>query len=65
MWSELEEEVTNYVINSLAPDKEQFAHAKENVNGECVLLDIESFIIRREFISMTKYCYSDRSDQAL
>lgn len=57
--------MANYVINSLAPDKEQFTHAKENVNGECVLLDFESLIIRREFISMTEYCYSDWSDQAL
>ena len=35
MWSDLEEEIVNYVINSLATDKEQFIHSNENDHGEC------------------------------
>lgn len=35
MWSDLEEEIVNYVINSLAADKEQFTHSSGNDRGEC------------------------------
>ena len=34
MWSDLEEEIVNYVINSLAADKEQFTHSNQNDHGE-------------------------------
>lgn len=37
VWSDLEEEIVNYVINSLATDKEQFTHSRENVHGECAI----------------------------
>ena len=34
VWSDLEEEIVNYVINSLATDKEQFSHSNEDFHGE-------------------------------
>ena len=37
VWSDLEEEIVNYVINSLATDKEQFTHSSQDVHGECVI----------------------------
>ncbi|KAL9950981.1 hypothetical protein ACROYT_G043565 [Oculina patagonica] len=38
MWSDLEEEIVNYVINSLAADKEQFTHSSENDRDDSMLL---------------------------
>lgn len=39
VWSDLEEEVTNYVINSLAPGKEQFTSTSGNMHGKCASLN--------------------------
>ena len=39
VWSDLEEEVANYVINSLAPDKEQFTSTSGNMHGKCASLN--------------------------
>ena len=37
VWSDLEEEIVNYVINSLATDKEQFTHSSQDAHGENVI----------------------------
>ena len=37
VWSDLEEEIVNYVINSLATDKEQFTHYSQDAHGENVI----------------------------
>ena len=38
VWSDLEEEVENYVISFLAPDRELFTSTNKNVYGGCVTL---------------------------
>ena len=38
VWSDLEEEVANYVVSALAPDKEEFKAINENQNGKHVVL---------------------------
>ncbi|KAJ7330603.1 hypothetical protein OS493_022218 [Desmophyllum pertusum] len=39
LWSDLEEEIVNYVINSLAPDKEQFTPSNEKDNDDPAMQD--------------------------
>ena len=36
VWSDLEEEVANYVVSALTPDKEEFKAINENLNGKHV-----------------------------
>lgn len=38
VWSDLEEEVTNYVVRALVPDKEEFETINENLNGKHLVL---------------------------
>lgn len=46
VWSDLEEDIVNYVINSLATDKEQFKNSSQDAHGEKVI-----FVIIRAFPS--------------
>ena len=37
VWSDLEEEVANYVVSALTPDKEEFKAINKNLNGKHVV----------------------------
>ena len=47
VWSDLEEEVANYVVSALAPDKEEFKAITENLNGMHVVLLMTALHISR------------------
>jgi len=47
VWSDLEEEVANYVVSALAPDKEEFKAINENLNGKRVVLLMTALHISR------------------
>ena len=47
VWSDLEEEVANYVVSALAPDKEKFKAITENLNGMHVVLLMTALHISR------------------
>ena len=38
VWSDLEEEVANYVVSALTPEKEEFKATNKNLNGKHVAL---------------------------
>ena len=47
VWSDLQEEVANYVVSALTPDKEEFKAINENLNGKHVVLLMTALHISR------------------
>ena len=54
MWSDLEEEVANYVVSALTPDKEEFKAINKNLNGKHVVLLMTALHIYKSVSSVAK-----------
>ena len=50
VWFDLEEEVANYVVSALAPDKEEFKAINENLKGKHVVLLMTALHISRSVL---------------
>ena len=47
VWSDLEEEVANYVVSALTPEKEEFKAINKNLTGKNVVLLMTALHISR------------------